>query len=101
VLLAFFNGVLFIGLIAVLAPQRQALQDWARYRREKVATGKGFWNRALVQDLLWGEKSPEILAIALNLAIAMTPFLVWITFLPGDAVDKTKALWRLHSLSVW
>lgn len=92
VLLAFFNGVLFIGLIAILAPQRQALQDWARYRREKVATRKGFWHRALVQDLLWGEKSPELLAIALNLAIAMTPFLVWITFLPGDAVDKTKAL---------
>lgn len=89
---ALFNGVLFIGLIAVLAPQRQALQDWARYRQEKVATRKGFWNRALVQDLLWAEKSPELLAIALNLAIGMTPFLVWITFLPGDAVDKTKAL---------
>lgn len=92
VLLAFFNGVLFIGLIAVLAPQRQALQDWARYRREKVATRKGFWNRVLVQDLIWGEKSPELLAIALNLAIAITPFLVWITFLPGDMIDKTKAL---------
>ncbi|HEY9828973.1 MAG TPA: hypothetical protein V6D26_00235 [Stenomitos sp.] len=91
VLLAFFHGVLFIGLIAILAPQRQALQDWARYRHEKVATRQGVWNRTLVQDLLWGEKSPEIVAIALNLAIAITPFLVWIIFLPGDTVDKTKA----------
>ena len=92
VLLAYFNGVLFIGLIAVLAPQRQALQDWARYRREKVATRKGFWHRALVQDLLVGEKSPELLAMAINLAIAITPFLIWIVFVPSDAIDKTKAL---------
>jgi hypothetical protein len=91
VLLAYFNGVLFIGLIAVLAPQRQALQDWARYRRER-ATGKGFWNRALVQDLLVAEKSPELLAMAINLAIAITPFLIWIVFVPSDAVDQTKAL---------
>ncbi|HEY9611480.1 ABC transporter permease, partial [Allocoleopsis sp.] len=89
--LAIFNGVLFIGLIAVLAPQRQALQDWARYRRER-ATGKGFWHRALVQDLLEGEKSPELLAMAVNLAIAITPFLLWIVFVPSDVIDKAKAL---------
>jgi hypothetical protein len=90
--LAFFNFVLFLGLIAVLAPHRQTLQDWARYRRQKVATRKGFWHRALVQDLLVGEKSPELLAMAINLAIAITPFLVWILFLPSDAIDKSKAL---------
>ncbi len=84
-----FNLVLFFGLIAVLSPQRQALQDWARYRWERVSTRKSFWRRSSVQDLIVGEKSPAPLAIAINLAIATTPLLVWILLLPTKYVDKT------------
>lgn len=68
-MLLILNQVLFLGLIAALCPQRQALQDWARYRRERITNRLGFWSRDLIKDLLWTEKSPAILAIAINLAL--------------------------------
>lgn len=93
--LASANVVLFLSLIASLSPQRQALIDWARYRREKVSLRKGFWNSSLVQDLIAGEKSPAVLAIALNLAIAITPFIIWLLLWPTDSLEKTKAFFAL------
>lgn len=83
-----FNLLLFIGLIVALTPQRQALQDWARYRREG-SNRKSFWNKSL-PDLIWGEKSPAIVAIALNLAIAATMLILQIVFVLQD-VDKLPA----------
>jgi hypothetical protein len=91
VLLGWFNLVLFLGLIAALSPHRQALQDWARYRHQKRSTRKGFWNSALMQDLLEGERSPAVVAIMINLAIAITPFLVWISLWSSQDINKTKA----------
>lgn len=65
-----WNFILFLGLIAALSPQRQTLQDWARYRRERVNK-----KADLVQDLIWGEKSPAIVAITLNLGITIVLFI--------------------------
>ena len=62
--LQLFNLILFLLLIAALSPHRQALQDWARYRHQASDE-----RRNLVKDLIWGEKSPSTVAIALNLAI--------------------------------
>jgi len=93
--IACFNLVLFLGLIAALSPHRQPLQDWARYRRSSVLTRKGLWNRALLQDLILGGKSPSLIAIAINLVIAATPFFVWILLLPSDYIDKTKGLFSV------
>ncbi|NJL81818.1 MAG: hypothetical protein HC890_00330 [Chloroflexaceae bacterium] len=61
-LVMLFQAMLFLILMAALSPQRQALRDWARYRHQQ---GRG----GLLADLLWGEKSPSTLAIALNLAL--------------------------------
>ncbi len=60
-----FNLLLFLGLIAALTPHRQTIQDWARYRHQvsKKDRKNLFW------DLLTGEKSPAIAAIAINLVI--------------------------------
>ncbi|MEQ9355524.1 hypothetical protein [Coleofasciculus chthonoplastes] len=69
-----FNLVLVLGLIAVLSPQRQALQDWARYRHQNRSTV----NSSLIADLLWGEKSPALFAIAMNCMIVALPLLGWI-----------------------
>lgn len=85
-----YNLLLFLGLIVALTPQGQALQDWARYRRERVASRKGFWRRSLLQDLVWGEKSPAIVAIALNLAIAAAMLTPWIVFVL-QPIDKLPA----------
>jgi hypothetical protein len=85
-----YNLVLFICLIVTLAPQRQALQDWARYRRERVSDRQKFLNSSLVRDLIWGEKSPAIVAIALNLVIAATTLTLWIVFVL-QPIDKQPA----------
>ncbi|MDX2271402.1 MAG: hypothetical protein NW237_05560 [Cyanobacteriota bacterium] len=60
----FFNLLLSLLLIAAVSPGRQALLDWARYRQRV-----GSWSR-IGQDLLWSEKSPAYLAVAINLLIA-------------------------------
>ena len=62
--LQWLNLMLFLGLIALLSPHRQALQDWARYRHRATKA-----HRNLIKDLIWGEKSPSPVAIAVNLAI--------------------------------
>ncbi len=64
--LQLFNLSLFLLLIAALSPHRQTLQDWARYRHQ-ASDERG----NLVKDLIWGEKSPSTVAIALNLAIVI------------------------------
>jgi hypothetical protein len=48
-----------------------------------------------VQDLIWGGKSPSLIAIAINLVIAATPFFVWILLLPSEDIDKTKGLFSV------
>ena len=63
-ILQLLNFGLFLMLIAALSPHRQSLQDWARYRHQKPKH-----SRSLIQDLIFGEKSPAVLAIALNLAL--------------------------------
>lgn len=85
-----YNLVLFICLIVTLTPQRQVLQDWARYRRERVSNRQKFLSSSLVKDLMWGEKSPAILAIALNLGIVATTLTLWITFVL-QPIDKQPA----------
>ena len=91
ILLGFFNLLWFMVLMAALTPPRQLLLDWARYRRERVASAKQFWSRSLIKDLLWGEKSPALMAIALNLLIALAVVTPWLS---GWA--DTKA--QLHAL---
>ncbi len=85
-----WNFILFLGLIAALSPQRQTLQDWARYRRERV-NKKAY----LIQDLIWGDKSPAIVAITLNLLITIALFIPAIVLnakQPFEAVTILSAL---------
>lgn len=75
-ILMVFNLLLFLGYIAALSPQRQAMQDWARYRHQHRSSRKG----GVMADLIWGEKSPALVAVALNLAIASSILLTWVMF---------------------
>jgi ABC-2 family transporter protein len=93
--LYFLNFFLVLGLIAILSPHRQTIQDWARYRHQNIANGKGFWKNSVLSDLIFGEKSPVIVAIAINLAIAATIFVIRIFIIPGVDVsngDKIQVL---------
>ncbi|MBG1244187.1 ABC transporter permease subunit [Nostoc sp. NZL] len=91
ILLALYNLVLILSLIAVLSPHRQDVQDWARYRHQEVSSHKSVW-----QDLIVAEKSPALVAIAINLTIATIPWLVWISFTSVfDANDGQNDIYRL------
>lgn len=69
----------FVLIIAALTPHRQTLLDWARYRRNgESKTQRKRWRRSLVRDLVWGDKSPAMVAIALNLLIPIVLFTPWI-----------------------
>lgn len=89
------NLVLFLFLMAALTPQRQMLQDWARYRRERKADRRRLFNRSLLRDLVWGEKSPTLLALVLNLTIVTTLLLPWILVVWPLGTDKPRAVMSL------
>jgi hypothetical protein len=90
VLMALLNFALVLILTIVLSPQRQTIQDWARYRHQNHR------DKSVLQDLVFGEKSPAIVAIAINLLIATTPIIIWILFSPTNfyngSVDKNKVI---------
>ncbi|MCL6434050.1 MAG: hypothetical protein K6T90_07495 [Leptolyngbyaceae cyanobacterium HOT.MB2.61] len=75
---ALVNVFWFVILMAALMPQRQKLLDWARYRRERVSSRQQFWNHSVMKELIRGEKSPALLAISLNLLVAVAVFTPWI-----------------------
>jgi hypothetical protein len=95
-LILVFNLLLFLSLIAALSPQRQGMQDWIRYRHKQRSAHK----RGVLLDLIWGERSPALVAIALNLAIASSILLPWILLWPNSELEiptlfNIRALWGL------
>jgi len=78
-----FNLICFLILIACLSPHRQTLQDWARYQHQQKT-------KALISDLIWGEKSPALLAIAINLVIAAAIWVPWILLSRQEASAKEQ-----------
>jgi hypothetical protein len=71
----------FMVMIGALTPHRQSLLDWARYRHAKpttVAQEKGRSGRRMWSDLLWGDRSPAMLAIAVNWLLVVAVLLPWI-----------------------
>jgi hypothetical protein len=69
-----------LGLIAALSPHRPALYDWARYRHQINQDSNILW-----KELVFGENSPSSVAVAINLAIAVTYITPSIfLFLPAD-----------------
>jgi hypothetical protein len=78
--LLLFNLVMFLGLIAGLTSDRQSLYDWARYRQQIVPSSQKLWRRYPLLDLIWSEKSPALVAIAINLlssVIILTPLMLF------------------------
>lgn len=87
--LMFLNLFLFLYLIAALTPHRHILQDWARYRHLGNQQGG---KRNLIQDLIWGEKSPGVVAIALNAIIAISGLSLFV-LISSSGLDH-----KFHSL---
>jgi hypothetical protein len=81
--------IFVLMLIAILSPHRQTLQDWARYRHQTSLHRKN-----LLKDLIWGEKSPATVAIALNLAIILT-FSIFYALISPLGTHKIPTIWGL------
>lgn len=99
IFLVLFNFVIALGFISILSPHRQTIQDWARYRHQNVSHSPSDKRNSLWQDLIWGEKSPAILAIAINLVISAIPITVWIVFGSSNQdfgnFDKIRAIFAV------
>ncbi|AKG24179.1 hypothetical protein [Calothrix sp. 336/3] len=72
--LLFLDFLLLLYLMIATLPHRQTLADWARYRHLSEETRVK--SNSLVWDLIWGEKSPATVAIAIISAIATTPLII-------------------------
>lgn len=79
------NFLLFLVLIAILSPNRQVLHDWARYRHQNQG-------KSLIKDLIFGEKSPALVAIAINVGIAITFISLWSLSSEAEFKYKTATL---------
>ncbi len=94
-MLLLLNLCLFMILIAALSPHRQTLQDWARYNHQakerrqarQVGLARFLLDPSLVIELIWGEKSPSVLAIALNAAIMVVSLTPWVLLWPADQMQ--------------
>lgn len=71
-----FNFIFALLLTGALTPQRQTLQDWARFRHESSLRA------SRLKDLLIGDKSPATLAIAVNMMIMTLYILPGMWFVP-------------------
>jgi hypothetical protein len=89
--LLLLNLLMFLALIAALTPDRQSLYDWARYRQQIVPSSKKLWRRYPLLDLIWSEKSPAVVAIAINLFISVIIFIPWMLF----QKIETREFWRV------
>ncbi|GBE90632.1 hypothetical protein [Nostoc cycadae] len=88
-LLMVLNLGLFLYLIAAISPGRLTLQDWARYKH--VSHAKGLGKNSLINDLIWGEKSPGILAIAINVIMSVSALSCFVLISQANIENKTNA----------
>lgn len=84
-----FNLMVVLLSSFLIAPERQNCLDWARYRHQQPKH-----NRGLIQDLLWGEKSPAVGAIAVQVLMITAVWVFWaIARLPNP--ERTWAILSL------
>jgi hypothetical protein len=94
--LSLLNLLLCLCLIAAVTPHRQTLQDWVSARHKKGSNSKRFPDSSLVKDLIWGEKSPAVVAIALNVAIVIIPLALFILLSPAQSATGTNAFLKIN-----
>ncbi|HEY9604870.1 MAG TPA: hypothetical protein V6C85_24925, partial [Allocoleopsis sp.] len=83
------NPMGFLMLSMALSPHRQACTEWVRYRHQNRSTQKGWVKRSLVQDLVSGEKSSALVAIAINLLITTAIWVPWILLWHEEPLHTT------------
>ncbi|NEP11384.1 MAG: hypothetical protein F6K14_14470 [Symploca sp. SIO2C1] len=54
-----------------------------------------------MHDLVWGEKSPAVVAIAINLAIATSPMILWTLLQSVNNIHKIRILFGVAFFASW
>ncbi len=80
-LLYAFNFGLILVVILALCPLRTSLLEWLRFRQQP---------RGIFRDLVWVDKSPALVAIAINLCIIHALYVPWL-FLVGIGKELPTA----------
>ncbi len=75
-----FTSVFLVALFSLLFPHRQKILDWATFQHKN----KSRLTRNIINDLIWGENSPPIIAIGINLLISSIIWISWLIILPSD-----------------
>jgi len=88
--LLILNPIGFLVLSMALSPHRQACTAWIRYRHQNRGIEKGLVKRSLVQDLISGEKSSALVAIAINLLITTAIWVPWILLWGDEPFQSIK-----------
>lgn len=86
-----WNLLLFIVLLAMILPHRQAIQDWSTFRLQKTPNDKPLLKNSLLSELILDEKSPGTLAIAINFLIA-TSFAIVLTLIKGAGLYESNGV---------
>ncbi|MBD2664953.1 hypothetical protein B6N60_00969 [Richelia sinica FACHB-800] len=73
-LLLIVNYCIIVALMFILSHPRQTIIDWARYKHQNQR------QVSVLDDLVWGEKSPALVAIAVNVLIACVPIVCLFVF---------------------
>ena len=81
-LLYAFNMGLTIVIMLALCPQRASLLDWLRFQKHP---------QGILRDLVWADKSPAILAIAINLVIINALYVPWMLLVGVEKEPPTVA----------
>lgn len=88
-LMCILNLIVLLPMIAAISPNRQALQDWARYKPSgtQKSSIRGLW-----RELMVGEKSPAVVAIAINIGIVAAIWLPWMLLWQVGTDVKMQAI---------
>ena len=94
-----WNLFIIVPLFALMLTHRQAIQDWARFRFHKDQNStENVSKKSLLSELISGEKSPAILAFAINLSIAVSAVIILFFKANIDSLYSTENVSKLLSV---
>jgi hypothetical protein len=99
--LLILNLLMFLALIAALTPDRQSLYDWARYRKQLVPNSQKLWRRYRLLDLIWSEKSPATVAIAINFLSSVIILTPWMLLRTTGSYGFGSVIFCLNSILIY
>jgi ABC-2 family transporter protein len=103
--LAIFYNISAVGIyciIPLIIPNKSSTQDWSQHRREHVThEHRQWWQRGIVRDLIWDDRSPIGLAMLVNLLISAIAWgLSLIVFIHEDPERLIKSICGIIIVSI-